>query len=77
MRLQFDNGQAVEANLVVGADGVRSMVGQWVTEGVAYSGTRRLPYRPTMHSIWPCGSSVAMNTMLSDDSPNGSSRVGR
>ena len=33
--------------------------------------------RPTAHSIWPCGSSVGMNTMLSADSPNGSSFTGR
>jgi len=33
MRLDFDNGHVAEADLVVGADGVRSMVRQWVTEG--------------------------------------------
>ncbi len=44
MRLDFDNGHVAEADLVVGADGVRSMVRQWVTEGegVAYSGTSAL-----------------------------------
>jgi len=33
--------------------------------------------RPTRHSIWPCGSSVGANTMLSPDSPNGSSLNGK
>ena len=39
--LEFDNGRTVEAEVVVGADGVRSMVRRWVTggEGVVYSGT--------------------------------------
>ena len=62
MRLRFDNGQVVEADLVVGADGVRSMVRQWVTEGegVVYSGTSALrgivptaalPSLPDPHAI--------------------------
>lgn len=39
--LAFTNGRTVEADVVVGADGVRSMVRRWVTggEGVVYSGT--------------------------------------
>ena len=44
MRLTFGNGHVAEAGLVVGADGVRSMVRQYVTggEGVTYSGTSAL-----------------------------------
>ena len=40
--LGFENGRTVEADLVVGADGVRSVIRDWVTgggEGVTYSGT--------------------------------------
>ena len=62
MRLGFDNGHTTEADLVVGADGVRSMVRQWVTEGegVVYSGTSALrgivptaalPSLPDPHAI--------------------------
>ena len=44
MRLTFANGHVTEADLVVGADGVRSLVRQYVTggEGVTYSGTSAL-----------------------------------
>jgi len=44
MRLSFANGHTAEADLVVGADGVRSLVRQYVTggEGVSYSGTSAL-----------------------------------
>lgn len=60
--LGFENGRSVEANLVVGADGVRSVIRDWVTggEGVAYSGTsafrgivpaRRLPTLPDPQAI--------------------------
>ena len=62
MRLTFDNGHAAEADLVVGADGVRSLVRQYVTggEGVTYSGTSALrgivptaglPALPDPHAI--------------------------
>ena len=39
--LEFANGQSVQADLVVGADGVRSAVREWVAggEGTTYSGT--------------------------------------
>lgn len=39
--LEFSNGRFEEADLVVGADGVRSVVRKWVTggEGTVYSGT--------------------------------------
>ena len=41
IRLNFANGQVAEADFVVGADGVRSVVRRWVTggEGVRYSRT--------------------------------------
>ena len=62
MRLTFANGHVAEADLVVGADGVRSMVRQYVTagEGVVYSGTSALrgivptaglPSLPDPHAI--------------------------
>jgi salicylate hydroxylase len=62
MRLTFDNGHKAEADLVVGADGVRSLVRQYVTggEGVTYSGTSALrgivpaaalPALPDPHAI--------------------------
>ena len=62
MRLTFGNGHAAEADLVVGADGVRSLVRQYVTggEGVTYSGTSALrgivptaalPALPDPHAI--------------------------
>jgi salicylate hydroxylase len=40
-RLAFANGRAVDADIVVGADGVRSFVRRWVTgrDGARYSGT--------------------------------------
>jgi salicylate hydroxylase len=39
--IEFSNGRSVEADLVIGADGVRSVIREWVTggEGVTYSGT--------------------------------------
>jgi len=42
--LEFNNGKSVEADLVIGADGVRSIIREWVTggEGVTYSGTSAL-----------------------------------
>ncbi len=60
--LEFENGQSAEADLVVGADGVRSVVRDWVTggEGVAYTGTsafrgivpaRQLPTLPDPQAI--------------------------
>jgi salicylate hydroxylase len=60
--LGFENGRSVEADLVIGADGVRSAVREWVTggEGVTYSGTsafrgivpaRRLPTLPDPQAI--------------------------
>ncbi len=38
---EFNNGRSIEADLVIGADGVRSVICEWVTggEGVTYSGT--------------------------------------
>jgi salicylate hydroxylase len=41
LRLAFANGRATDADIVVGADGVRSFVRRWVTgrDGVRYSGT--------------------------------------
>jgi salicylate hydroxylase len=41
LRLRFANGHAADADIVVGADGVRSFVRRWVTgrDGVRYSGT--------------------------------------
>ena len=41
MALDFANGHAHTADIVIGADGVRSMVRRWVTggEGTVYSGT--------------------------------------
>lgn len=41
MRLEFANGATCEVELVIGADGVRSMVRQWLTgkPGYVYSGT--------------------------------------
>ena len=41
LRLEFANGHVHEADLVVGADGVRSVVRQWITghTGTVYSGT--------------------------------------
>ena len=62
MRLAFANGHVAEADLVVGADGVRSPVRQYVTggEGVTYSGTSALrgivptadlPSLPDPHAI--------------------------
>jgi len=62
MRLTFGNGHTAEADLVVGADGVRSLVRQYVTggEGVTYSGTSALrgivptaalPALPDPHAI--------------------------
>jgi len=39
--LEFTNGRSTEADLVIGADGVRSMIREWVAggEGTTYSGT--------------------------------------
>src|SRR3954468_11427845 len=41
IRLTFDGGRSAEADLVVGADGVRSPVRRWIAgdEGTIYSGT--------------------------------------
>jgi salicylate hydroxylase len=41
LRLAFADGHVAEADIVVGADGVRSFVRRWVTggDGVRYSGT--------------------------------------
>lgn len=60
--LEFANGQAYQADLVVGADGVRSVVRRWVTgaDDVVYSGTsafrgivpsQNLPSLPDPHAI--------------------------
>ena len=60
--LAFDNGRFVEADLVIGADGVRSLVRRWVTGGeeAVYSGTSafrgivpadRLPSLPDPQAI--------------------------
>ncbi len=60
--LQFANGHVAEADLVVGADGLRSVVRRWITgdEGTAYSGTSafrgivpasRLPSLPDPQAI--------------------------
>lgn len=42
--LEFANGRTAQADLVVGADGVRSAIRRWMTgaEGTAYSGTSAL-----------------------------------
>jgi len=39
--LEFTNGRSTEADLVIGADGVRSMIREWIAggEGTTYSGT--------------------------------------
>src|SRR3954462_8081043 len=60
--LEFGNGRVVEADLVIGADGVRSMVRTFITgtEETVYSGTSafrgivpvdRLPSLPDPHAI--------------------------
>ena len=60
--LEFANGHVAQADLVVGADGVRSVVRRWVTgtEGTVYSGTSafrgivpasRLPSLPDPQAI--------------------------
>lgn len=62
LRLDFANGQSVEADLVIGADGVRSLVRRYVTGGedAIYSGTSafrgivpvdRLPSLPDPQAI--------------------------
>ncbi len=60
--LEFTNGQSAQADLVVGADGVRSILREWVAggEGTTYSGTSafrgivpaaRLPSLPDPQAI--------------------------
>ncbi len=62
IRLMFDNGRSIEADFVIGADGVRSVVRHWVagSEGVRYSRTsgfrgivpqEKLPSLPDRHAI--------------------------
>ena len=62
MDLEFANGHVAQADLVVGADGVRSAVRRWITgvDGTAYSGTSgfrgivpadRLPSLPDPRAI--------------------------
>lgn len=63
IRLMFDNGRTIEADIVIGADGVRSVVRHWIagSEGVHYSRTsgfrgivpqeEKLPSLPDRHAI--------------------------